>query len=209
MRDDLDQQLLPVFLEEAEELVPQLGADLRDWKANPTDQNVLASLRRLLHTFKGSARMAGAIRLGELCHLMESRVEIAVEANAFPPGLFEELEEKMDRLSTDVERLARPARAGAAESACSAQPSEQFRKTAASRRRFRAPAAMLRVNADMLDHLINESGEVAIARSRIEAELRVREAVAVRPRARAWRACAASCARSRCRPTARCSRACR
>ena len=31
---------------------------------------------------------------------------------------------------------------------------------------------MLRVNADTLDHLINESGEVAIARSRIEAELR-------------------------------------
>ena len=33
-------------------------------------------------------------------------------------------------------------------------------------------AAMLRVNADTLDFLITESGEVAIARSRIEAELR-------------------------------------
>ena len=32
---------------------------------------------------------------------------------------------------------------------------------------------MLRVNADTLDHLINESGEVSIARSRAEAELRV------------------------------------
>src|SRR5207302_652369 len=35
-----------------------------------------------------------------------------------------------------------------------------------------APAALLRVNADTLDHLINEAGEVSIARSRIEAELR-------------------------------------
>jgi chemosensory pili system protein ChpA (sensor histidine kinase/response regulator) len=31
---------------------------------------------------------------------------------------------------------------------------------------------MLRINADTLDHLINESGEVSIARTRVEAELR-------------------------------------
>jgi chemosensory pili system protein ChpA (sensor histidine kinase/response regulator) len=36
-----------------------------------------------------------------------------------------------------------------------------------------SPAAMLRVDADILDHLINESGEVAIARSRVEAEVRM------------------------------------
>jgi len=35
-----------------------------------------------------------------------------------------------------------------------------------------APVQMLRVSADRLDSLINESGEVAIARARIEAELR-------------------------------------
>ena len=37
MRDDIDPQLLPIFVEEAQQLVPQIGADLRDWKANPTD----------------------------------------------------------------------------------------------------------------------------------------------------------------------------
>jgi chemosensory pili system protein ChpA (sensor histidine kinase/response regulator) len=42
-----------------------------------------------------------------------------------------------------------------------------------------SPAAMLRINADTLDHLINESGEVSIARSRVEAELRaVRQSIA-------------------------------
>lgn len=156
MRDDISEQLLPVFLEETEELVPHLGADLRDWRANPADQNVPGSLRRLLHTLKGSARMAGAIRLGELCHLMESSVEAAFEANAFPPALFDELDEKMDRLSTSVERMrGAPVQRPVVEAP------------------LPNPAAMLRVNADILDHLINESGEVAIARSRIEAELRV------------------------------------
>jgi chemosensory pili system protein ChpA (sensor histidine kinase/response regulator) len=38
---------------------------------------------------------------------------------------------------------------------------------------------MLRINADTLDHLINESGEVSIARSRVEAELRaVKQSIA-------------------------------
>src|SRR2546428_4433358 len=73
MKDDIDQQLLPIFLEEAETLVPHIGSDLRDWKANPSDQNLLDSLRRGLHTLKGSARMAGAIRLGEPPHLGESQ----------------------------------------------------------------------------------------------------------------------------------------
>ena len=94
--------------------------DLRDWKANPVDEKVSQSLRRALHTLKGSARMAGAIRLGELCHLMESRIEAALEAGgAFPAELFEELEERMDRLSLDVERMRRrPAPAAAAPQRC-------------------------------------------------------------------------------------------
>src|SRR5262249_47890216 len=105
MRDDIDPQLLPIFLEEAAELVPQVGADLRDLKETPADENVANSLRRGLHTLKGSARMAGAIRLGELTHIMESRLEAAFEANAFTPDLWAELEDKMDRLSLDVERM--------------------------------------------------------------------------------------------------------
>ena len=160
-----------MFLEEAQELVPAIGADLRDWKANPGNDNVSQSLRRGLHTLKGSARMAGAIRLGELTHLMESRIDAAIEANAFSPELFSELEDKMDRLSADVERM----RAGPAEpqAPAAAAPGRPDRPRAAEVVAPLQPAAMLRVNADTLDHLINEAGEVAIARSRVEAELRL------------------------------------
>jgi len=186
MRDDIDPQLLPIFLEEAQQLVPQLGADLRDWKANPADSKVSDSLRRVLHTFKGSARMAGAIRLGELCHIMETKVEEALEKNAFPKLLWDELEDKMDRLSLDVERMetgapdeeeAAPVVPAPAAPAPVAQPvkapagprAEPAPRPAAP---LPSPAATLRVNAETLDFLINESGEVAIARSRVEAELR-------------------------------------
>jgi chemosensory pili system protein ChpA (sensor histidine kinase/response regulator) len=164
MRDDIDEQLLPVFLEEAQQLVPAIGGDLRDWKADPADDKVLQSLRRSLHTLKGSARMAGAIRLGELTHLMESLIEAALEASQFPPELFVQLEDKMDRLSADVERMRAP------------QPHVEAKPKAVEAPL--QPAAVLRINADTLDHLINESGEVAIARSRVEAELRtIRQAL--------------------------------
>jgi chemosensory pili system protein ChpA (sensor histidine kinase/response regulator) len=171
MRDDIDAHLLPVFLEEAEELVPQIGSDLRDWKAQPQDQRIADALKRALHTLKGSARMAGAIRLGELTHLMESQVETALEAGQLPPELFGELESKMDRVSADLDRMKQhhvpapaPAPAVAAVAAAPATVAEPPPSAA---------AGMLRVNADTLDYLITESGEVAIARSRIEAELRL------------------------------------
>ena len=56
--------------------------------------------------------MAGAIRLGELCHLMESRIEEALEKSAFPKTLFDGLEDTMDRLSPDVERMGPPRTGG-------------------------------------------------------------------------------------------------
>ena len=168
LRDDVDGQLLPIFLEEAQELVPRIGADLRDWKTSPADAKILQSLQRALHTLKGSARMAGAIRLGELTHLMESRIEAALASGGFPAELFEDLESKMDRLSLDVERM----RSGASVSRPVAEAPQNEPPLPGA-------GAMLRVNAELLDQLINESGEVAIARSRVEAELRaVRQSLA-------------------------------
>ena len=176
MRDDIDEQLLPIFLEEAQQIVPEIGSDIRDWKANPADAKITQSLRRSLHTLKGSARMAGAIRLGELCHLMESRIEAALEAGgALPADLFEFLEERMDRLSTDVERMAAgPASAPEPVAAAPgfAPSTTQVLPPARAEPPLPSAASMLRVNADTLDHLINEAGEIAIARTRAEAELR-------------------------------------
>src|SRR6185436_20025769 len=100
-------------------------------------------------------------------------------------ALWDELEDKMDRLSLDVERMEtgapeeeeeRPAAPAAAAPASAAQPVAAPAAPRAEPQRPAAPlpspAATLRVNAETLDHLINESGEVAIARSRVEAELR-------------------------------------
>jgi chemosensory pili system protein ChpA (sensor histidine kinase/response regulator) len=176
IRDDIDEQLLPIFLEEARELLPTIGSEMREWKANPADRKISQSLKRALHTLKGSARMAGAIRLGELTHLMESEIEAAIEAGPLPAGLFEELETKLDRLSLELDRMqgAQHDRSlPVAESGTASYGDVPESEAPRAEPPLPSPAALLRINADTLDHLINASGEVSIARSRIEAELRV------------------------------------
>jgi chemosensory pili system protein ChpA (sensor histidine kinase/response regulator) len=135
IRDDVDEQVLPIFLEEAVELYPQASAQVRGWRQAPGDAASARQLRRTLHTFKGSARMAGAMRLGELAHLMESRLSIDDALAPGTPELFEALDADLDRLAYVLDAL----RAGKTNVAVpwAAEPAE-----AASTAAETAPAAM-------------------------------------------------------------------
>ena len=73
--DAIDAELFPVFEEEALELLPRLHAGLRDWAQRPGDPQAASACMRSLHTFKGGARLAGAMRLGELAHRLETAIE--------------------------------------------------------------------------------------------------------------------------------------
>lgn len=73
-QDALDVDLFAAFEEEALELLPQLGAVLRQWSARPDNLGARQEALRVLHAFKDSARLAGAMRLGDMAHRMESAV---------------------------------------------------------------------------------------------------------------------------------------
>ncbi|WP_343630853.1 Hpt domain-containing protein [Roseateles sp.] len=73
--DQIEPELMPIFEEEAEDLLGELHAALREWAATPADTGRAAACMRVLHTFKGGARLAGAMRLGELAHQLESQIE--------------------------------------------------------------------------------------------------------------------------------------
>ncbi|MCZ7655012.1 MAG: Hpt domain-containing protein [Rhodocyclaceae bacterium] len=179
LRDDLDEQLLPIFLEEAVDLVNEIGVELRNWHANPQDMETAGALARLLHTLKGSARMAGAMGMGELVHSMETRLENALAAEAVTPLFLEELDTSFDRANFLLEGLRKRA-AGVIEEEDGASteiPSVEVRhlqRSAAGEIETETAAAraMLRVRADQVDRLVNEAGELSIARSRIEGEMR-------------------------------------
>ena len=105
VRDSVNGELLAIFLEEAAELFPAAGEQLRAWRGAPHDQQAPQQLRRTLHTLKGSARMAGALRLGELTHAMESRLLAGDDMAVATPELFEALETDLDFIAYVLDKL--------------------------------------------------------------------------------------------------------
>ncbi|MBL0291226.1 MAG: Hpt domain-containing protein [Betaproteobacteria bacterium] len=203
--DDVDAQVLPIFLEEATELFPRAGETLRAWRRDPEIAQHAAELRRTLHTLKGSARMAGAMRLGQLTHEMEARLLAGDGVAAGTPALFDALEADLDNVSFVLDALrdgrvnvelpataavvalpplgAAHALAPASWVAAGAVPVDEQEAVperdmesavaeAAAPEPDVAQRALLRVRADVIDRLVNEAGEVSIARARVEGELR-------------------------------------
>src|SRR5574343_259671 len=105
LTDELDEQLLPIFLEEAADLTRDLTTQLRAWRSDSASGAAAHAIARLLHTFKGSARMAGAMNLGEATHLLEARVEEGMRAGSVSTAFVEEIELGCDMLAQAVERL--------------------------------------------------------------------------------------------------------
>ncbi|MBA3033206.1 MAG: Hpt domain-containing protein [Gammaproteobacteria bacterium] len=178
LRDELDQQLLPFFLEEAHDLMREIGDQLRNWRERPADTEIANQLRRLLHTLKGSARMAGAMSVGEIVHGLETRIEVSSDIT---PAFLDEVEASYDRSALLIDKLRRFGNVDAIETDAATAaghfvPSAPI--AAVLHEHVTAPAEealtrpSLRVRADLVDKLVNEAGEIAIARARIEDEMR-------------------------------------
>ncbi|MDP9107785.1 MAG: Hpt domain-containing protein, partial [Pseudomonadota bacterium] len=91
IKDDIDADLLPVFLEEGRDMLPQMGEALRSWQKDLASKAMPQSILRLLHTIKGSARMAGAMNLGQHMHETESRIEQMLRLGTPSGAALEEL----------------------------------------------------------------------------------------------------------------------
>ncbi len=103
--DAVDVDLFPIFEEEAAELLPQLGQALRQWAHHPDDGAPRAAVLRTLHTLKGSARLAGAMRLGERAHRMESEIEVLGTQGAADRAEIEKLLARLDALQATFDAL--------------------------------------------------------------------------------------------------------
>jgi chemosensory pili system protein ChpA (sensor histidine kinase/response regulator) len=109
VKDDLDLDLLPVFLEEGNDLLPMVGQLLRSWQAQPDDTAIPQSIARLMHTIKGSARMAGAMGLGQHIHDMETRIESLMHTSgAVRAPLMDDLMARHDYSMQLFDRLQNP-----------------------------------------------------------------------------------------------------
>lgn len=165
---NVDQQLLEVFLEESSELMPLVGRQLREWQASPGVADAQQALQRALHTLKGSARMAGALRMGDDLHDLETQVLKALDKGTPTARSFTAFFKQYDSISDQLDELRQHAEASAvvpvAEAEADHEVAEQAIETI-------SVTPMMRVRSEAIDHLVNEAGEVSIARSRIERQM--------------------------------------
>ena len=128
--------------------------------------------------------MAGLMRLGELAHVLEAKV-IGMDADTAPSTRkFDDIDDGLDRFDSAIESFA----AGDLNAPIDIPPITDVPEElpapmallAAARAEIvaegeklegRERQALLRVNADMIDRFVNEAGELAIARSRIDLEM--------------------------------------
>ena len=109
LKDDLDIDLLPVFIEEGNDLLPMVGQLLRSWQQHPEDTSIPQAILRLMHTIKGSARMAGAMQLGQHTHDMEARIESLMHTgSAVRQPLLDDLLSRHDYSMQLFDRLQNP-----------------------------------------------------------------------------------------------------
>ena len=110
--DVIDPDLFPIFEEEAAELLPQLGGALRQWASRPDNLGARSEVLRALHTLKGSSRLAGAMRLGEMAHRLESAIE-HLDAETVTADQIEPLQASFDGLQANFDALRAIGQTGA------------------------------------------------------------------------------------------------
>lgn len=187
VKDVLDVDLFPIFEEEALELLPQLSASLRQWVHHPDDHAARQSMLRDLHTLKGSARLAGAMRLGDMVHQLESAAE-HIQMDVAPTVEMFLLLTRLDAIQhvfdalrvtpaaflalpeapsvSDLPEQGIPADDGIVfmpephKPALTLSPSRYFTQSTT------------RIRSRLLDRMVNQTGEVLISRARLESRVK-------------------------------------
>ena len=102
--EDFDPEIVEIFIEEASELLEDIERALHEWQEDWNNTEPVEDLKRSLHTFKGGARLAGMMDIGDLSHEFESvLIEMGADAQ-IDQSFFKKLNNYQDRLHLLVDR---------------------------------------------------------------------------------------------------------
>ncbi len=99
----VDDEILEIFVDEAEEVLETIGEFLPQWLKDGADHEALAEIRRAFHTLKGSGRMVGATVVGELAWSVENLLNRVID-NTVPisPAVIEIVSNVVSRIPEGV-----------------------------------------------------------------------------------------------------------
>ncbi|HEY3354691.1 MAG TPA: chemotaxis protein CheA [Polyangia bacterium] len=170
--------MLQLFLAEAEENLGDLEEGLLALEARPGDEEAVRAVFRSAHTIKGSAATVGFADIVEYAHAMEEILD-QLRRKAMPPspGLASVLLHAADALRQMVHAKAQLSAADLAALSLAMARAQGFESDAADagRAAVRTPAQngaerlrTLRIGLDRLDRLLELTGELIVARGRLE-----------------------------------------
>lgn len=184
LRDPIQDELHEIFVEEAADLMPQLDQQLRTWMAEPSEPEAPAQMLRILHTLKGSARMAGEITLGDELHQMEQTVAELSQQSPPDAASLRALETTLDQLlqpfvsanamspSAADDGPANDVKPASADVDVSGAAHTSQDVTAAAAERT-PQTLQLRVRAEFLDRITTSGAELLVGSSRMASDLQL------------------------------------
>lgn len=104
LEDEVDEEILSIFLEEADELLESIDQSIHDWNSNRNTPVYLENLLRYLHTIKGGSRLAGLNSLGEYSHNFETfLIDIQKRSAPVDDNFFADLNRRQDEVVRRIE----------------------------------------------------------------------------------------------------------
>lgn len=98
-----DAEMLEIFLEEASGILVDLERWLSQLRSDPSMHDTVVNMRRGYHTLKGSGRMVGLVRFGELSYLGELLLNNWISSKKIPtPELLDYFKKSLDAVTTHV-----------------------------------------------------------------------------------------------------------
>ena len=80
--EEIDPEILEIFIEEAREEIEVIDEYLSQWRDNQENLDALTTFRRSFHTLKGSGRLVGAETIGELAWSVENLLNRVIDGTA-------------------------------------------------------------------------------------------------------------------------------
>jgi chemosensory pili system protein ChpA (sensor histidine kinase/response regulator) len=103
---EVDDEILEIFIEEAEEELQNLRSLFPKWTAAPAETEVLKDVRRSFHTLKGSGRLVGATELGEFAWAFENMLNRVLDGTiTHNTAIFDIVTQAIDVLPEMIEQF--------------------------------------------------------------------------------------------------------
>ncbi|GAB3112972.1 response regulator [Aestuariicella hydrocarbonica] len=103
--DDIDPEIIEIFLEEADELMEDIEQAVHDWSEDWSRMDCSEELQRALHTLKGGARLSGMTAVGNIAHDFETDVIHLSENAVITQDFFVRVNAYQDQLLKSIEAV--------------------------------------------------------------------------------------------------------